>query len=169
MFESFKNETTVLINFIKNKNNEINTKFSEIIDTINETLISCTEVIDPIYNIFEQLIGNSSNIFSILNCNFLSTDLNVTFIEIYQGLGKDIHKFGLLVYIISALEGFGIWGILISMNLQKILESTNKDSNKNDTNINNNNTEKVGLKMGKPSILGANESNIKLILEENKK
>jgi hypothetical protein len=103
-----------------------------------------------------------------LNCNFLSTDLNVTFIEIYQGLGKDIHKFGLLVYIISALEGFGIWGILISMNLQKILESTNKDSNKNDTNINNNNTEKVGLKMGKPSIRGANESNIKLILEENK-
>ena len=169
MFASFKSENTVLINFIQNKNNEIDTKFSEIINTINETLISCTEVIDPIYNIFEQLIGNSSNIFSILNCNFLSTDLNVTFIEIYQGLGKDIHKFGLLVYIISVLEGFGIWGILISMNLQKILESTNKDSNKNDTNIINNNTEKVGLKMGKPSIRGANESNIKLILEENKK
>jgi hypothetical protein len=168
-FENFKEKNKNLITKIKNENNEINNSFLSLINIINSTLITCTKVIDPIYDIFSDLMGNSSNIFSILNCKFLSTDLNVSFIQIYQGLGKDIHEFGLLVYIISVLEGFGIWGILIAMNLQNILETTkNKKTDNKTVNVINNNTEKEGLKMGKAILPPGNESNIKLILEENK-
>ena len=169
MFESFRDKNKELITNINTFNDGINQNFKSLIKSINTTLNLCKDIIDPIYNIFDQLIGNSTNIFSILNCSFLSTDINVTFIEIYKGLGKDIHKFGLLVYIISVFAGFGIWGILISMNLQNILDSTKDNSNKKDFNIlNKNNTEKDGLKMGKPTLPHANESNIKLILDENK-
>ena len=168
MFESFRNKNNELIKNINTINSDINQNIISLIKSINSTLNSCKEIIDPIYNIFNQIIGNSTNIFSILNCTFLSTDINVTFIELYQGLGKDIHKFGLLVYIISVFAGFGIWGILISMNLQNIV-ATKDNSNKNDLKIlNKNNTEKDGLKMGKPTLPHANESNIKLILDENK-
>ena len=54
-------------------------------------------------------------------------------------------------------------------NLQNILETTkNKKTDNKTVNVINNNTEKEGLKMGKAILPPSNESNIKLILEENK-
>ena len=106
------------------------------------------------------------------NSKFLSSDIKVTFTEIYIGLGKDIHNYGLLIFIIGVSEGFSIFGILIAMNLHKIIEDK-KDKEKgiviSKNNINNN-TEKDDSKIEKKNNdQQSNDSNMKLILNDNKK
>ena len=96
----------------------------------------------------------------------------MTFTEIYIGLGKDIHNYGTLIFIIGVLEGFSIFGILIGMNLHKIIKDK-KDKEKgiviSKNNINNN-TEKDDSKIGKNNnAKQGNDSNLKLILNDNKK
>ena len=139
---------------------------------MKQTINSCNKIIDPIFEVFNNIIGNSNNIFSIINCKFLSSDIKVAYTEIYIALGKDIHNYGILIFIIGVLEGFSIFGILIGMNLHKIIKDK-KDKEKgiviSKNNINNY-TEKDDSKIGKNNnAKQGNDSNLKLILNDNKK
>ena len=106
-----QSENEKIISNIKLKNDEINKEFKNVISIMRKTLESCSKIIDPIFEIFNNIIGDSNNIFSILNCNFLASNIEVTFTEIYNGLGKDIHDYGKLIFGIGVLKGFSIWGI----------------------------------------------------------
>ena len=171
-FNSIKEENENLIYKIQSFDKELNEQFKNIIEILKQTINSCNKIIDPIFEVFNNIIGNSNNIFSIINCKFLSSDIKVTFTEIYIGLGKDIHNYGTLIFIIGVLEGFSIFGILIGMNLHKIIEDKkNKEKgiviSKNNI---NNNTEKDDSKIGKNNnAKQGNDSNLKLILNDNKK
>lgn len=171
-FNSIKEENENLIYKIQSFDKELNEQFKNIIEILKQTINSCNKIIDPIFEVFNNIIGNSNNIFSIINCKFLSSDIKVTFTEIYIGLGKDIHNYGTLIFIIGVLEGFSIFGILIGMNLHKIIKDK-KDKEKgiviSKNNINNY-TEKDDSKIGKNNnAKQGNDSNLKLILNDNKK
>ena len=171
-FNNIKEKNNNLISNIQSFNKELNEKFKNIIENLKQSINSCNKIIDPIFEVFNNIIGNSNNIFSIINCKFLSSDIKVTFTEIYIGLGKDIHNYGTLIFIIGVLEGFSIFGILIGMNLHKIIKDK-KDKEKgiviSKNNINNN-TEKDDSKIGKNNnAKQGNDSNLKLILNDNKK
>ena len=171
-FNNIKEKNNNLISNIQSFNKELNEKFKNIIENLKQSINSCNKIIDPIFEVFNNIIGDSNNIFSIMNCKFLSSDIKVTFTEIYIGLGKDIHNYGLLIFIIGVSEGFSIFGILIAMNLHKIIEDK-KDKEKgiviSKNNINNN-TEKDDSKIEKKNNdQQSNDSNMKLILNDNKK
>jgi hypothetical protein len=170
-FNSIKKENKNLISKIQSFDDELNEDFKNIIEILKQTINSCNKIIDPIFEVFNNIIGNSNNIFSIINCKFLSSNIKVAYTEIYIALGKDIHNFGILIFIIGDLEGFSIFGILIGMNLHKIIEDKkNKEKgiviSKNNI---NNNTEKDDSKIGKNNNAQGNDSNMKLILNDNKK
>ncbi len=170
-FNSIKKENKNLISKIQSFDDELNEDFKNIIEILKQTINSCNKIIDPIFEVFNNIIGNSNNIFSIINCKFLSSNIKVAYTEIYIALGKDIHNFGILIFIIGVLEGFSIFGILIGMNLHKIIEDKkNKEKgiviSKNNI---NNNTEKDDSKIGKNNNAQGNDSNMKLILNDNKK
>ena len=170
LFNNIKTENTKIISNIKTKNLKINEEFKNVISIMRKTLESCSKIIEPIFEIFNNIIGDSNNIFSILNCGFLASNIEVTFTEIYNGLGKDIHDYGKLIFGIGVLEGFSIWGILIGMNLHKILQDKKKDQESKITQFNPvSNMDKDGLKMGKiNNDKQGNDSNLKLVLNDNK-
>lgn len=111
--EFLKNNNELLEN-LKDKNNEFKEDFRSIINDEKNVLSNIKTTIQPIRNIFEDIVGNNS-IFKMLTCKFLKRDLNKILDEMSNSLGDKLGTIGIIFFIIAFSEFILTLFILIFM------------------------------------------------------
>lgn len=134
----YNNEIEV---FMKNGINKYYQDLNDLKFKIIDGFLSSSEMIDPIYNIYNKYLGEeNSDIFSILNCRFLKRDANIFFDILDKDLGKNSQFLGYLIIIAcfgSAL-GFFFSLIVILRVKEKKRESPPRNDNESRENLNPN-------------------------------
>ena len=149
---SYKNSTLNFFHTYNDKISILKDKTNNYIDNLNMikniTLIGINEakkMIEPIYNIYNTILGNSLDIFSVLNCGFLNRDSKILLDILDNDLGKNSGIIEIFIFIacfISAIAIFFTLIVLLRTNKNKNINNennNNEDDNNNENNENDNN------------------------------
>ena len=96
-------DNKILISTIKDKNELFRDNFKTIGAKDIELLDETKEIIKPLRESYEEIVGNNS-IFEILNCKFLKRDVNKIMEELYKSFGKTFKTTSTLFLLISVYE-----------------------------------------------------------------
>jgi len=115
--------STILTNF----NNRLTNKYKEVLTTIYDALDVTSQVIDPLYNVLNEYLGDDGSIYDILNCNFIGNNIKVLLSEMYGGFGKNFYSFGFIMGIIGLLSIIGIYCTILTISIGNTLRKQNYD------------------------------------------
>ena len=121
--------STILTNF----NNRLTNKYKEVLTTIYDALDVTTQVIDPLYNVLNEYLGDDGSIYDILNCNFIGNNIKVLLSEMYGGFGKNFYSFGFIMGIIGLLSIIGIYCTILTISIGNTLRKQNNDKKESRT------------------------------------
>ena len=99
------------------------TKLSTMLNNVKNDIQSSKNIIEPLTKIYKNDIGDDS-IYSIVNCAFMKTNINVFFDQMDNGLSNNATKFAITIIFVSLCSGFSNLFILIVINRFK---KTTKD------------------------------------------
>ena len=102
---------------------EYKTKLSGMLNNVKNDIQSSKNIIEPLTKIYKNDIGDDS-IYSIVNCAFMKTNINVFFDQMDNGLSNNATKFAITIIFVSLCSGFSNLFILIVINRFK---KTTKD------------------------------------------
>ena len=130
-FVAIKDGVTNILTNIKTFDNTLNDKYKNINLQMRNTLKECNNVITPIYNIFNELLGPNGGLKTMLNCTFINYDLKIVLKQLYNGLGKNFYNVGVIMVLSSTCLAFGICFTLLTINIIKSDEKDSSPSNSN--------------------------------------
>ena len=82
--------------------NEVEIAYNDIISTELDALDIYNKTIYDLISVFEEYMGNSTDLFSFLNCKFMGTNIFVTLKYIKESIGKNFLSMG-LTFIFAAI------------------------------------------------------------------
>ena len=122
---NYLEDNKILISTIKDKNELFRDNFKTIGAKDIELLDETKEIIKPLRESYEEIVGNNS-IFEILNCKFLKRDVNKIMEELYKSFGKTFKTTSTLFLLISVYE------LAMTLFILFIMKGfSNKNSSKN--------------------------------------
>lgn len=120
------NDNTNLLDNLITRNNEINQKFVAIATRIIDFLQRMEGVIDPLLEVFENLVG-SNGLFSIVNCGFMKDSMNNIFLELQNELSPNSFSMGGIIIAVSFLQYLSV--ILLFILINKFRDNGEKNEN----------------------------------------
>ena len=111
------------LNKLTEKRNAYNNYLSTMLENVEKDIESSKKVIEPLTKIYKNDIGDDS-IYSIVNCAFMKTNINVFFDQMDNGLSNNATKFAITIIFVSLCSGLSNLFILIVINRFK---KTTKD------------------------------------------
>ena len=180
--EIFLNYRNSIINFYNQYMEQIYTLdeiFEDYVESLalikihsNSGIIEGVKMIDPIYQIYNKLLGNNSNdIFSVLNCRFLKKDSHILFDVLNKDLGNNSRIISYIIFASCFTSAFGIFfGIIgILRKVRKEDKNNIKDDNKGKDNNGDNtkyedrkNDSNQHLEQSEKNLTIENNNNVKL-------
>ena len=149
-----ENQNYILNKILMNKNNiltidnNVTLLYNNIKNNINCLMKNAFNIINPIRKIFTNFLGEG-NINTMLNCDFMKSNLNILFNVLYYDLGKNSINFGIYLIIYSLLLMIIIIFNLLIIHIREIWYEKNTSfelKSGNHKNINFNHLEEIDSK-----------------------
>ena len=112
---------------LKNITSDYSSNLNYIKDNIVKALTNSLNMIEPIYNIYNDLLSDDNDdIFSVLNCRFLKRDSRIFFDVLRNDLSKDSEFIEIFILVSCICSSLGIFFGLIIILRAKINEENKK-------------------------------------------
>ena len=121
--KTYQNGNKDKLNELTKKRNAYNDDLSTMLENVKNDIESSKKIIEPLTKIYKNDIGDDS-IYSIVNCAFMKTNINVFFDQMDNGLSNNATKFAITIIFVSLCSGLSNLFILIVINRFK---KTTKD------------------------------------------
>jgi len=127
-YNSYNNKIIIL----KDKNNEYIDKLNDIKNKTLSGIKEANNMIEPIYNIYNTILGNNQDIFSVLDCKFLNRDTKILLDILDNDLGQNSVIIEVFIFIACFISAIAIFFTLI------VILRTNENGNNEKENDENN-------------------------------
>ena len=129
-FTEIKNGVSSILTDIKSSDTNLNIAYKSINHQMRDILEEINNVIDPLYNIFSELLGPTGGLKTMLNCTFINDDLKIVLKQLYNGLGKNFYNIGTIMVLSSTCIALGICFTLLTINAVKPEDSESSSNNR---------------------------------------
>ena len=116
---------------LKDINTELNNKYKDVLNTISDALDVTTQVIEPLYDVLNEYLGDDASIYELLNCKFLGNNIKVLLTEMHSGFGKNFYNFGFTMGLIGLLTIIGIYCTILTISISNSLKKKDKKEEPN--------------------------------------
>ena len=121
--KNYQTNNKDLLETLSSTTTDYKTELSGMLNNVKNDIQSSKNIIEPLTKIYKNDIGDDS-IYSIVNCAFMKTNINVFFDQMDNGLSNNATKFAITIIFVSLCSGFSNLFILIVINRFK---KTTKD------------------------------------------
>ena len=115
----YKESNIKCIDEIKKRNNDLNTRFTGVIDQLISTINDVEEkLLNKVSELSNSINGNSEGniINTLVNCGFLQGHVRMVYENLYDGLGSNFYTFGIIMEVISLSIALGICFLIPVLN-----------------------------------------------------
>lgn len=107
-FVEIEETNNEIIGKIQEKNIKLNENYSSTVAELKSKVENSKKILDPVKSVFGDLLGENSSVFSVINCSFLGTHINLVITELHNALGTGFYNFGIIVETLSMASVLGV-------------------------------------------------------------
>jgi hypothetical protein len=112
---TYINDNNKLLNNLLSNNDVINKEFVAIATRVLDFLTKMEGVIDPLIDVFNDLVGENG-LFTIINCGFMKTNMNNIYIELQKEMSPKAFSLGGIIIAVSFMEYLSVILLFILIN-----------------------------------------------------
>lgn len=132
----YKESNAKSIDELKKKNNDLNVKFTKVINQLIDTIDEVdNKLLKKVNDLSNSVMGSGEGniISSLVNCRFLNGHIRMIYENLYDGLGTKFFTFGIVMEVISSAMALGICFLIPVLNrFNKTFPEDKKELNEED-------------------------------------